>query len=147
MIHPLVDTDVEHGGRIEVRWKYECFVTSGGGIQMLFTEAYMARRMNWERAFLDRKRKQSVGDEREFMDKDLAAKWLERQEQSRWVRFKDKRKAASVKREPTSGSGAKRKGKQVRELLPWEGESEFHDTPTKHQKRRFEAIKRRAERR
>src|SRR5215472_4341046 len=36
----------------------------------------MSRRMNWEQLRLARKRKFSVKDEQEFIEQDLASKWL-----------------------------------------------------------------------
>jgi len=36
----------------------------------------MARRLDWEKRNLAGKRKQSVADEKEFLQRDLAAKWL-----------------------------------------------------------------------
>jgi hypothetical protein len=47
------------------------------------TETAMSRRLNWERANLNKKPKQSLSDEREFMERDRAARWLEHQEQTR----------------------------------------------------------------
>ena len=42
----------------------------------------MGRRLNWERA-KPKKPTQPLSDEREFMERDRAARWLERQEQRR----------------------------------------------------------------
>jgi hypothetical protein len=47
------------------------------------TETAMSRRLNWERANLNKKAKLSLSDEREFMERDRAARWLEHQEQRR----------------------------------------------------------------
>jgi hypothetical protein len=57
----------------------------------------MARRIDWQRATLDRKRRYSISDENEFMQKDVAARWLERQEKPAWVKFLDKRKSEASK--------------------------------------------------
>jgi hypothetical protein len=46
----------------------------------------MSRRFNWERANLHKKAKRSLSDEREFMERDRAAKWLEHREQRRQPR-------------------------------------------------------------
>ena len=38
----------------------------------------MARRLNWEKVNRDRALKRSVADKAEFMQRDLASRWLER---------------------------------------------------------------------
>jgi hypothetical protein len=43
---------------------------------MRMTEAAMAKRLDWERANLNRKKKHSTADELEFMERDLASRWL-----------------------------------------------------------------------
>jgi hypothetical protein len=50
-------------------------------------ETAMSRRLNWDRANLNKKAKQSFSDEREFMERDRAAGWLEQQEQRRQARL------------------------------------------------------------
>jgi hypothetical protein len=84
---------------------------------MEFTEQAMASRLKWERATLASKEKLSVRDEREFMDRDLASRWLERQEQ--WQQRRRKwRKSVQ------SGNGIESK-RSVKGTPPWEGASEF----------------------
>jgi len=51
-------------------WSDQCEPAPGDG-----------RRLNWERANLNKKAKLSLSDEREFMERDRAARWLEHQEQ------------------------------------------------------------------
>jgi hypothetical protein len=46
----------------------------------------MSHRFNWERANLHKKAKRSLSDEREFMERDRAAKWLERRERRQQTR-------------------------------------------------------------
>ena len=77
----------------------------------------MSRPLNWERANLNKKAKQSLSDEREFMERDLAAKWLEHHEPRRQARLTQSRVAPSI---------AKSR-QQSNTLLPWEGKSEFDE--------------------
>jgi hypothetical protein len=81
------------------------------------TETAMSRRLNWERANLNKKAKQSLSDEREFMERDRAARWLEHQQQKRHPRLK----AAQLRLAPPIA----RRRQQSNTPLPWEGESEF----------------------
>jgi hypothetical protein len=80
----------------------------------------MSRRMNWERTNLDKKAKQSLPDEREFMERDRAARWLEHQEQRRQPRLT---KAAQSRVAPS----ITRRRQQSTTPLPWEGKSEFDE--------------------
>src|SRR5262249_22543696 len=87
-------------------------------------ETAMSRRMNWERTNLDKKAKQSLSDEREFMERDRAARWLEHQEQrrqARLMRARQSRVAPSIAR----------RRQQSNTPLPWEGESEFDEGQSK----------------
>jgi hypothetical protein len=83
----------------------------------------MSRRLNWERTSLDKKAKRSLSDEREFMERDRAARWLERQQslierkQSRLKKAPQTRVARSIGRRRPQLSGP----------LPWEGESAFDE--------------------
>jgi hypothetical protein len=76
--------------------------------------------MNWERTNLDKKAKQSLSDEREFMERDRAAGWLEHQEQRRQVRS-TKAKAAQSRVAPSIA----RRRQQSTTPLPWDGKSEI----------------------
>jgi hypothetical protein len=62
----------------------------------------MARRIDWQRASLVKKRRYSISDEKEFMESDAAARWLERQEKRQCVKSLDK-----VKTEATKGRSTK----------------------------------------
>jgi|SRR6516165_7070447 hypothetical protein len=84
----------------------------------------MSRRLNWERANLNKKAKQSLSDEREFMERDRAARWLEHQEQRRQVTLT---KAAQSRVPPSIA----RRRHQSNTPLPWEGESEFDEGQSK----------------
>jgi hypothetical protein len=77
------------------------------------------RRLNWERTNLDKKAKQSLSDEREFMERDRAARWLE-QRQARLT------KAAQPRPKPIH-----RRRQESRPSLPWEGNSQFDDGRSK----------------
>jgi hypothetical protein len=72
----------------------------------MLNEVDMARRINWQRTTLDRKRRYSISDEKEFMESDAAAaaaaRWLERQEKRQCVKSLDK-----VKTEATKGRSTK----------------------------------------
>jgi len=81
----------------------------------------MSSRLNWERANLNKKAKLSLSDEREFIERDRAARWLEHQEQRRQVRL----------------TSIARRRQQSNTSLPWEGESEFDEAQSKsHDERR-----------
>jgi len=56
----------------------------------------MSRRLNWERANLNKKVKLSLSDEREFMERDRAARWLEHQEQRRQAKLMKARQTPSI---------------------------------------------------
>jgi len=88
------------------------------------TETAMSRRLNWERTNLDKKAKQSLSDEREFMERDRAARWLEHQEQRRQARLT---KAPQSRVAPSIA----RRRQQSNMPLPWEGESEFDEGQSK----------------
>jgi hypothetical protein len=86
----------------------------------------MSSRLNWERANLNKKAKLSLSDEREFIERDRAARWLEHQEQRRQVRL-----AKAV----TPSIAGRRQ--QSNAPLPWEGKSEFDEAQSKsHDERR-----------
>jgi hypothetical protein len=40
----------------------------------------MAKKLDWQKAWWDKKLKVSIKDEKEFVDRDLASRWLERAE-------------------------------------------------------------------
>jgi hypothetical protein len=86
------------------------------------TETAVSRRLNWERANLNKKAKLSLSDEREFMERDRAARWLEHQEQRRQAKLMKAPQTPSIatKRQPSSNT-----------RLPWEGESEFDEGQSK----------------
>jgi len=88
------------------------------------TETAMSRRLNWERANLNKKAKQSLSDEREFMERDRAARWLEHQEQRPQARLT---KAAQSRIAPSIAS----RHQQSNTPLPWEGKSEFDEGQSK----------------
>jgi hypothetical protein len=56
----------------------------------------MAKRLNWQKAWFDKKLKLSLKDEQEFVDRDLASHWLERAEE--WERNKQERLPARGQR-------------------------------------------------
>jgi hypothetical protein len=89
------------------------------------TETAMSRRFNWERANLHKKAKQSLSDEREFMERDRAARWLEHQEQRQQPTL---RNAAQSQVAPSIVS--RRKGLNI--PLPWEGKNEFDERQSKY---------------
>jgi hypothetical protein len=84
----------------------------------------MSRRLNWERANLNKKAKLSLSDEREFMERDRAARWLEHQKPRRQARLT---KAAQSRVAPS----IVRSRQQSNTPLPWEGESEFDEGQSK----------------
>jgi hypothetical protein len=45
-----------------------------------YSEQDMARKLNWQKAWFDKKLKLSIKDEKEFVDRDLASRWLQRAE-------------------------------------------------------------------
>ncbi len=45
-----------------------------------WSEAGMARRLDWEKRNLAGRRKQSIADEKDFLKRDLASRWLEKAE-------------------------------------------------------------------
>jgi hypothetical protein len=61
---------------------------------MLFSEAVMARRLNWERNTENRRAKSgmSITDETEFRSRDMASRWIASAEE--WNARVAKRKAA-----------------------------------------------------
>jgi hypothetical protein len=75
------------------------------------TETALSRRLNWERA-KRKKATQSLSDEREFMERDRAARWLEHQEQTRQARLT---KAAQPRPKPIH-----RRRQESNPSLPWE---------------------------
>ena len=62
----------------------------------LYSEQHMARKLNWQKAWLDQKLKLSIKDEKEFVDRDLASRWLERAEA--WERRKKQHRRRSKRR-------------------------------------------------
>jgi hypothetical protein len=84
----------------------------------------MSRRFNWERANLNKKVKLSLSDEREFMERDRAARWLAHQGQRQQTRSKAPRSRVApsivAKRQPSSNT-----------RLPWEGTSDFDEAQSK----------------
>jgi hypothetical protein len=83
----------------------------------------MSRRLNWERA-KPTKATQSLSDEREFMERDRAARWLEHQEQRQQTR------STNAKQSRVAPSVARRR-QQSNTPLPWEGKSEFDEAQSK----------------
>jgi hypothetical protein len=81
----------------------------------------MARRLNWKRAVVDRKPKLSLRDEQEFMERDLAAKWLQRQQQHIKTRQARLMKVQQQRKGQITGT----RERQSSDVLPWEGESAF----------------------
>ena len=83
----------------------------------------MSRRLNWER--VNRKKAtQSLSDEQEFMERDPAARWLERQQSI------IERKQPRLKKDAAETRVARsidRMRQQLSGPLPWEGESEFDE--------------------
>jgi len=73
----------------------------------------------------DRKPKLSLSDEREFMERDRAARWLAHQEQRRQARLRQARltKAAQSRAAPSIA----RRRQESNTLLPWEGKNEFDE--------------------
>jgi hypothetical protein len=65
--------------------------------QNLYAEQHMARKLNWQKAWLDQKLKLSIKDEKEFVDRDLASRWLERAEA--WERRRKKWRQRRKQRE------------------------------------------------
>jgi hypothetical protein len=63
----------------------------------LYSEQYMARKLNWQKAWWDKKLKLSIKDEQEFVDRDLASHWLERAEM--WERRRKKWRRRRSQRE------------------------------------------------
>jgi hypothetical protein len=84
----------------------------------------MSRRLNWERANLNKKAKLSLSDEREFMERDRAARWLEHQEQRRQPR-------STKQPQSRVAPSIARRGQQSNTQLPWEGKSEFAEGQSK----------------
>ena len=71
----------------------------------------MTTRLNWEKNNLARKPTRSLKDEREFHERDLAARWLERRE--KWeqtaAKIKQKKHAAKANRADQRSKHNKRK--------------------------------------
>ena len=71
----------------------------------------MVTRLNWEKNNLARKPTRSLKDEREFRERDLAARWLERRE--KWeqtgAKSKQDKRAAKAKRAKRRNKNSKRK--------------------------------------
>jgi len=88
----------------------------------------MGRRLNWERANLNRKPKQSLADEREFMERDHAARWLERRQDrlTKAAQSRGRRRSRKAAQSRVAPSIARRR-QQSNAPLPWEGESEFDE--------------------
>jgi hypothetical protein len=80
----------------------------------------MARRLNWKRAVVDSKPKLSLRDEQEFMERDVAAKWLQRQQQHIKTRQARLMKVQQQRKVQTGTTKRQSSG-----VLPWEGESAF----------------------
>jgi hypothetical protein len=83
----------------------------------------MSRRLNWERA-KPKKPTQSLPDERESMERDRAANWLE------WRQASLTKAVQSSPVAPSTGTSRQ----QSNPLLPWDGDSEFG--PSRHSGKR-----------
>jgi hypothetical protein len=85
----------------------------------------MSRRLNWERVNLTKKTKLSLSDEREFMNRDRAARWLEHREQ--------RPQAKLTKAVQPSPKPVYRKRQESNPSLPGEakGNGEFDETQSK----------------
>lgn len=90
----------------------------------MWTQAAMVRRLNWEKANLDRKPRRSLADEQEFMEKDSASRWLTWKDQQLY-----EQRAAAKRRSRHRSKRQSRKAQSARspnvhattdERPPWE---------------------------
>jgi hypothetical protein len=78
----------------------------------------MARRLDWEKRNLAGKRKQSVADEKEFLQRDLAARWLEKAESRQQQESRQNAQQTQRQQRPATGQPNKTKSAQPRRFEP-----------------------------
>jgi hypothetical protein len=92
----------------------------------VWSDAYMAKRLDWEKRSSESKPKRSLKDQEEFHKTDLAARWLKRAEQKNAEREACRQAEEDRRRVAASGNRKGRRSFALRcrigssSKLPWE---------------------------